>query len=57
MQEIVFWLLLVAMNVISVRMSRKADEGMFSKWQAWCWLNLGISIGWAIDAIIKVCLS
>jgi len=57
MQEIVFWLLLVAMNVISVIISRKADEAMFSKWQAWCWLNLGISIGWAINAIVKVCLS
>jgi hypothetical protein len=57
MQEIVFWLLLVAMNVMSVIITRKADEGMFSKWQAWCWLNLGISIGWTINAIVKVCLS
>jgi hypothetical protein len=57
MQEIVFWLLLVAMNVISVIITRKDDEAMFSKWQAWCWLNLGISIGWAINAIVKVCLS
>ena len=57
MQVIVFWLVIVTINVMSVRMSRKVDEGMFSKWQAWCWINLGISIGWAIDAIAKICLS
>lgn len=56
MQVIIFWLVLVAMNVFSVIVSRKADRGMFSKWQAWCWLNLGISIGWTINAIVKACL-